>query len=84
VAEQAIRITLFGTSACHLCELAAAMLHQASATFPGLAIIETDISESDVLFERYGLLIPVIQDSHGNELGWPFTDEELCSFLQQQ
>lgn len=76
-------IVLLGTSACHLCELAMAMLHRASATFPHIDVQEIDISESDDLFQRYGLVIPVVQASGGAELLWPFTDEELGEFLRQ-
>ena len=69
-------LTLYGTSACHLCEQAAAMLRQAGADFS-----EVDISESDALFERYGLLIPVLRAQQGEELNWPFSGAELRQFL---
>ena len=69
-------LTLYGTSACHLCELAAALLMAAEAPFE-----EVDISESDALFERYGLTIPVVRREDGRELNWPFDEEALARFL---
>jgi hypothetical protein len=40
-----------------------------------------DISESDDLFQRYGLLIPVLRHPDGQELNWPFSQEQLALFL---
>lgn len=71
-------LTLYGTGACHLCELAADMLSQAGVPFE-----EVDISESDVLFERYGVIIPVLRKEHGEELHWPFGGETLQRFLEE-
>ncbi|TDG13755.1 glutaredoxin family protein [Seongchinamella unica] len=70
-------LTLYGTSACHLCELAAALLMAA-----GVAYEEVDISESDELFERYGVKIPVLRREDGQELNWPFDEEALVRFLR--
>jgi len=39
----------------------------------GCELSEVDISASDELFERYGVLIPVLQrEDTGAELNWPF------------
>jgi hypothetical protein len=73
---------LFGTSACHLCELAHEMLLQQQEALGGFTFEEVDISASDALFERYGLRIPVLQHPDHNELGWPFTEQQLQDFLQ--
>lgn len=70
-------LTLYGTSACHLCEIAQEMLQQRGASFEIV-----DISESDALFERYGLTIPVLKRADEAELNWPFGDEELVAFLE--
>lgn len=43
---------------------------------------EVDISESDVLFERYGIRIPVLQHPNQSELNWPFSVEQLQDFLR--
>lgn len=72
----AARLTLYGTSACHLCELAEQIL-QALALDYG----KIDISESDALFERYGVLIPVLRHPDGRELNWPFTPAQLAEFI---
>jgi glutaredoxin-like protein DUF836 len=70
---------LFGTSACHLCELAEELLLSRSE----LVFEKVDISESDLLFERYGVLIPVLKAPGGAELGWPFDAAQLDTFLGQ-
>ena len=70
------RYVLYGTSACHLCEIAEAMLEGQGAVFD-----KVDISTSDDLFERYGVRIPVLRRPDGRELGWPFSEAELAEFL---
>jgi len=75
--------TLYGTSACHLCELAQEMLEARCRLQPGIAFEKVDISASDALFERYGVRIPVLRDPGGRELGWPFTAAELRDFTGQ-
>ena len=70
------RYILYGTSACHLCEIAEGMLGGR-----GVAFDKVDISTSDELFERYGVRIPVLQRPDGRELGWPFSGTELAEFL---
>ena len=71
-----IMLTLYGTSACHLCELAESLLRN-----HGAAYATVDISESDALFERYGLTIPVLRRTDGRELNWPFDHAQLAAFL---
>ncbi len=70
--------TLYGTSACHLCEQAQVILNDLEISYQ-----TEDISESDALFERYGLLIPVLRHELGSELNWPFSAAALRDFLQQ-
>ncbi len=70
-------LTLFGTSACHLCELAEALLEQASLDYEAV-----DISESDALFERYGVTIPVLRREDGAELNWPCDAAALAAFVK--
>ena len=77
------RVTLYGTSACHLCEEAHGMLLQLCRMNPALAFIEVDISEAEDLFERYGLRIPVVVRPDGEELGWPFTPAQLATFCAE-
>ncbi len=74
-------LTLFNTSACHLCEQAEALI------VPELArtqefLLRKDISESDQLMQRYALTIPVLhRDDTDTELNWPFTRSDLRQFL---
>jgi hypothetical protein len=76
------KYTLFGTSACHLCELAEGMLEALCLQCPGLLYQKVDISNSDELFARYGVRIPVLRDDAGDrELGWPFSEVELRAFV---
>ena len=72
---------LYGTSACHLCEIAEQMLELRQAAGHCFTYDKVDISESDELFERYGVLIPVLRHPLGQELGWPFSDAQLAQFL---
>jgi glutaredoxin len=71
-------LILYGTSACHLCEIAAALLDAADVRYR-----EVDISDSDVLFERYGITIPVLRHEDGRELNWPFDENALADFLNR-
>lgn len=75
------RLTLYGTEACHLCELAEELLQAALAAGLPAAYDKVDISQSDRLFERYGIRIPVVRRGDGAELGWPFDPQQLRRFL---
>jgi len=74
--------TLFGTTACHLCEVAEEMLVSLCEANPDIVFQKVDISDSDALFERYGIRIPVLRDEQGRELGWPFTAAQLDAFVR--
>ena len=76
-----LRFTLYGTSACHLCELAEEMLIARSRTGGAVAYDKVDISVSEQLFDRYGLVIPVLRHPDGRELGWPFSVDQLDEFV---
>jgi hypothetical protein len=76
-----VRLVLYSTSACQLCEQALVLLRSIPA--PAWTLDEVDISESDTLFERYGLLIPVLRrDDTGAELNWPFDDQDVARLLR--
>ena len=72
---------LYGTSACHLCETAHAMIMSEQGSSVAFGVMEVDISESDSLFGRYGVRIPVLQHPDGRELDWPFSELKLQEFL---
>ncbi len=67
---------LFSTTACHLCDIAEGLLLEAGVEFD-----KVDISDSDELFERYGVLIPVLKRPDGKELNWPFSAGQLQAFM---
>jgi len=76
-----IKIRLFTTLGCHLCEDAERLL--TPLTNDKIIVLESvDIADDDDLVELYGIRIPVIKrmDS-GQELGWPFDYKSLSSFL---
>ncbi len=72
---------LYGTSACHLCEMAQELIATQRLSDDGFDVEVVDISESEVLFERYGLRIPVLQHPDERELNWPFAVPQLRDFL---
>ncbi|MEQ8800472.1 glutaredoxin family protein [Haliea sp.] len=75
---------MYGTSACHLCDEAETLLLQAAQDGLGGDFIKVDISDSEDLFARYGLRIPVLKRRDGAELEWPFGAAELAVFLNGQ
>lgn len=73
-----MNLVLYGTSCCHLCEQAEAVLGEA-----GVAAEHVDIADDDALLERYGVRIPVLRrGDNGAELGWPFDAASVMRFLK--
>ena len=79
--DESQMLVLYGTSACHLCEQAEALLAAALPVGGDNGYRKVDISTDDALFERYGWIIPVIARSDGKELNWPFDGVSLGEFL---
>jgi uncharacterized protein YidB (DUF937 family) len=76
------KIALYGTEGCHLCDVAAAEIRQALCAFPDQQIGYVDIVDSDELIKNYAERIPVlVNELTGNELEWPFTAEDVKSWL---
>ncbi|MAB25115.1 glutaredoxin family protein [Pseudomonas neustonica] len=76
-----IRLTLYGTSACHLCDAAMAELAPLKAN--GLQVREVDIVDAEELMTRYQLRIPVLRrEDTGAELDFPFDLNRLLDWLQ--
>jgi len=75
-----VECQLLTTSACHLCELAEALLMP--LVEHGLLVELIDIADDPALLETYQLRIPVLRraDSHA-ELAWPFNADQVVSFL---
>mgnify|MGYP003624598342 FL=1 len=76
-----IRLTLYGTSACHLCDAAMAELAPLKAN--GIEVQEVDIADADQLMTLYQLRIPVLRRADtGSELDFPFDLNRLLDWLQ--
>jgi len=74
-------LTLYSTSACHLCEQAIYLL-KSIPELTEITVVITDISESSDLLDRYGIRIPVLAvDAQDCELGWPFNSADVKHFL---
>lgn len=62
-------LVLYATSGCHLCERAERVIREAVDRTVG----SLEITDDEVLLERYGVRIPVLRRSDtGEELDWPF------------
>ncbi len=69
-----MKLLLYGTRFCHLCEQAVAVLHAAGVTAEYI-----DIAGDEALLEKYGMRIPVVlRTDNGAELAWPFDARALA------
>ena len=74
---------LYGTSACHLCELAEQLLAEMLGDGSLQQEIElVDIAESEALVEKYGLRIPVLE-YQSKSLDWPFEKQDVLRFCSE-
>lgn len=77
-----MELVFYTTDQCHLCELAEALLVNTPMPEP-VPVDVVDIAQSEALVERYGTRIPVLRrNDTGAELDWPFTSDQLQTFLQ--
>lgn len=75
-------LILYGTSACHLCELAEEQLDSLRERGYAVAYRKVDIAADDDLLARYGIRIPVVQRApDGRELDWPFEPADILQLL---
>lgn len=73
-----MRLILFGTSGCHLCEQAEVIVN---ACVPD-GVDTVDIAEQEQWQERYAVRIPVLYDIETQqELGWPFDRADVDEFV---
>ncbi len=81
-----MKLTLYSTQDCHLCEQAADLLKQVTEKFD-LEHVDiagsADPAQSKILVEKYGIRIPVIKSGLGEELDWPFDLEMLEKFIHE-
>ncbi|RLA19970.1 MAG: glutaredoxin family protein [Gammaproteobacteria bacterium] len=74
------QLLLLGTSACHLCEQAEALVVQLNIPFT-----KVDIAEQEQWQERYAIKIPVLLDLESQEelLCWPFSSEDILHLWER-
>ncbi len=77
-----MKLILFGTSACHLCEQAEVILTIILIKFSQLELELIDIAEESQWQQRYAIRIPVLyQPDNETELGWPFNEHDVINFI---
>ncbi len=70
---------LFGTSGCHLCEQAEAIIKK---KIQQQQLEYIDIAEQEKWQDKYAVKIPVLYHKEtGTELFWPFSEVDVDSFL---
>ena len=75
---------LYGTSACHLCEEAEAIIQPIQQRF-GFMLQKVDIAGTDALISEYGTRIPVLYCKITMQsLEWPFDESKLMQFINAQ
>lgn len=75
---------LYGTSACHLCEEAEAIIKPIQQRF-GFMLQKIDIAGTDALISEYGTRIPVLYCKETTQsLEWPFDESQLINFINAQ
>lgn len=73
-----MKVKLFYTLGCHLCELAEAMLPSAYSA----QVERVEIADDEALLAQYGVRIPVMwRSDDGAELDWPFDEARVAAFL---
>ncbi|WP_218353786.1 glutaredoxin family protein [Alteromonas lipotrueiana] len=75
-----MQLVLYTGPGCDLCDVAYSMVMQAPLN---CQIVRRNVRDDLALYHRYGAKIPVLErvDSQA-QLSWPFTQNELESFLQ--
>ena len=78
-----MKIYLYSTIGCHLCEQAKVILWPLLLKYQ-FRLLEVDISSSDDMIEKYGTRIPVLGAGENfAELNWPFTAEQVDVFFAE-
>jgi hypothetical protein len=79
-----MKLILFSTSACHLCEMAHALLTQTLQHYPRIQLEIIDIAEQIQWQENYAIRIPVLLHPQSQqELGWPFDEATVIKFITE-
>ncbi len=78
-----MKVILYSTVGCHLCELAKQVLLPLVIQYQ-FRLIEVDIANDDVLVSRYGIRIPVLgSPASERELNWPFSVKDADIFFAE-
>jgi hypothetical protein len=79
-----MKLILFGTSACHLCEMAHELLIPPLKSYPQIQLELIDIAEQSQWQEKYAIRIPVLLNPKTRqELGWPFDEVAIVKFINE-
>ena len=77
-----MRLLLFGTSGCHLCEQAREIIQDCLSDRYDKWIEAIDIAEFEQWQTQYAVRIPVLYDPETQkELGWPFDQTQVKEFM---
>jgi hypothetical protein len=77
-----MRLLLFGTSGCHLCEQAREIIQDCLSDRYDKWIETIDIAEFEQWQAQYAIRIPVLYDPETQkELGWPFDQTQVKEFI---
>jgi hypothetical protein len=75
-----MRLILFGTSCCHLCEQAEVIVN--ACVQDGVETV--DIAEQEQWQKQFAVRIPVLYDPETKqELGWPFDQAGVKEFINR-
>ena len=76
-------LKLYSTLGCHLCEHALAMVVPIAKAYD-FQVREIEISDSNDLIQKYGVVIPVLEWPEANKsLHWPFSAEDVQELLAE-
>ena len=79
-----IRLLLFGTSGCHLCEQAEQIINVCLPHNLELKIETIDIAEHEQWQEQYAIRIPdLYHPETKKDLGWPFDQTDVNEFIKE-
>ena len=77
-----MKLLLFGTMGCHLCEEADVIV--AACDKKNTVIENIDIAEYEQWQDKYAIHIPVLYHPETEkELGWPFTQMQVQTFINE-
>ncbi len=79
-----MKLILLGTSGCHLCEQAEALINECLQNGLWCTVELIDIAEQTQWQAGYATMIPVLLHGQTDQfLSWPFTKENILTFIEQ-